>query len=281
LLIRREGLADLDALDHRRRELVELDRALVLVRGRQAHAVELTADVAIGQAADDRRLAVLDGRARDQAQGARGVAGAGLAHQIGADRIHHGRARQPQFDQRRLGAAAKLEQVSDHELLHLGVVAGERRVRLGELASGDQHVGAHHAQVTVLREDQRVAAGRDGRERVVAEFRSQHAALRQLDDRRRDQRQRRVEVAVGDDAADRAGRLLRRPRERSGRAESHEEDRKDAPDAQGNRLRARGGGVRSVIGTSRAAEQVGKVSASGRIPLNPASGLDEGIAGRP
>jgi hypothetical protein len=64
LLVGREGLGHLDALDDRGRELVELDGALVLVGRGQAHAVQLRVDVAVGEATDHGRLAVLDRRAR-------------------------------------------------------------------------------------------------------------------------------------------------------------------------------------------------------------------------
>jgi len=63
LLVRHEGLVDMQALDHRGGELVELHGAFVGVGGGEADTVELRADIAIRQAAHHGIFAVLDGGA--------------------------------------------------------------------------------------------------------------------------------------------------------------------------------------------------------------------------
>jgi hypothetical protein len=95
----------------------------------------------------------------------------------------------------------------DQELLEIRELARHPGVRVREPARGDDHVGLDLALVALAREDQRVAPGRHVRDHVVALVAAERARAR-LDHDDLDRGQRRVEVLVVDDAADRARSLL-------------------------------------------------------------------------
>ena len=102
LLVRREGLADLQALDDCAGELIELHRATLGVRRWQTHAVEQCGDVAIGKATHDRVAALLHRCARNQEKRRSSIACASLANDVRANRIEQLRAVESKCEQRRL-----------------------------------------------------------------------------------------------------------------------------------------------------------------------------------
>ena len=222
LLVGREGLRDLQAVDHRGRELVEFDAALVLVGGRKPRPVDLRTHVAIGQAAYHRE-AVDDGRAGHQPKRARRIAHARPADERRTDRVHERRALHPQAEQPDLGAPAHL-QLLHHVLLELEEVARERAVDLGELPGGHHDVAADLTGEALLREDQRVAARRHlAKDEVALGGRGGLSAG--LADGDLGEGQRRVEVAIDDKTADRPGLLP--PRRRADARDRHDDQARE------------------------------------------------------
>ena len=126
LLVGREGLADLQALDDRTRELIELHGAALGVRRWQTHAVEQCGDVAIGKTAHDCVSALLHRRARNQEKRRRCVTCARLADDVGANRIEQLRTVESKCEQRRF-TPAEFELLDD-EFVHVLVLAHEFKI---------------------------------------------------------------------------------------------------------------------------------------------------------